>query len=124
MKEIQSKALSQEKGRDFQFFINEIKILQQTYDVPEASLLQILEHRFNIRKQEADLDVQLKHFKDTLSIFEERHIQAESVLRKEEEELEIIEHYLKQAESDLEIECRIKQGQVELNNEKPVPELD
>jgi hypothetical protein len=27
-------------------------------------------------------------------------------------------------ESDLEIQCRIKQGQVELNNEKPVPELD
>ena len=32
--------------------------------------------------------------------------------------------YLRQTESDLEIACRIKQGQVELSGEKPVPEMD
>jgi hypothetical protein len=37
--------------------------------------------------------------------------------------LAAINIYLERAESDLEIECRIKQGQVELNNDKPVPEL-
>lgn len=51
MKEIESKNLAGEKAKDFHFFTAEIKVLQQTYDIPEASLLQILESRFNIRRE-------------------------------------------------------------------------
>lgn len=42
MKETESKNLAIEKLKDFHFFNDEIKVLQQTYDIPEASLFQIL----------------------------------------------------------------------------------
>jgi hypothetical protein len=42
MKEIESKNVAAEKAKDFQFFLAEIKVLQQTYDIPENSLMQIL----------------------------------------------------------------------------------
>jgi hypothetical protein len=44
-------------------------------------------------------------------------------LGREEGELTAINDFLKRAESDLEVQIRIKQGQVELNGDKPVPEL-
>ncbi len=34
MKEIESKNLAVEKAKDFSFFVAEIKVLQQTYDIP------------------------------------------------------------------------------------------
>ena len=34
MRDIESKSLAAEKAKDFHFFDQEIKILQQTYDVP------------------------------------------------------------------------------------------
>jgi hypothetical protein len=63
LKDVESKNLAAEKARDFHFFTAEIKVLQQTYDIPEASLLQILEARFNIRKEEAELDARVKVLK-------------------------------------------------------------
>ena len=51
MKEIESKLLSQQTATNFKFFIPEIKDLQQTYDFPD-SLINILENRFNIKKEE------------------------------------------------------------------------
>ena len=62
--------------------MNEIKVLQQNYDVPEASLFQILENRFNIRKEEAELDSKIKSLKDTLFMLEDKQVQAQSTLKK------------------------------------------
>ena len=93
--------MANEKANDFHFFTNEIKILQQTYEIPEGSLFQILEHRFNIRKEEAELDKKVKHLKDTLGLIEERQQESESILKKEQEELEAINVYLSRIESDL-----------------------
>jgi hypothetical protein len=56
-------------------------VLQQTYDIPEASLLQILEARFNIRREEAELDGRVKVMKETLALSEERHAQGEQQLQ-------------------------------------------
>ena len=50
MKEIESKLLSQQTSTNFKFFIPEIKELQQTYDFPD-SLINVLENRFNIKKE-------------------------------------------------------------------------
>ena len=81
----------------------------------------MLEHRFNIRKEEAALDAKLRTLKETLTILEERKAEGEALVEKEGGELETIEQFLLKIESDIEVQCRIKQGQVELNNEKPVP---
>ena len=124
MKDIESKNLSTEKGREFAFFLEEIKVLQQTYDIPEQQLLQVLENRFNIRKEESDLEQKLKDLRSTLGIWEERRGRDEEVLQREEEELAVIEEFLVKIESDIEVQCRIKQGQVELEGEKPVLELE
>lgn len=42
LRDIESKTLSSEKSRDFNYFLAEIKVMQQAYDIPEASLLQML----------------------------------------------------------------------------------
>lgn len=49
MKELELKALSNQKSQEFKLFLPEIKSLQQTYDFPDT-LYNILENRFNIRK--------------------------------------------------------------------------
>jgi hypothetical protein len=123
LREVEAKHLAFEKAKEFHFFRTEISVLQQTYDIPEGSLFQILEHRFNIRREEAEIDGRLRALKDTLLLLEERQGEQEGRLRREEQELEALEAWLKQAESDLEVEVRIRQGQVELGGERPVPEL-
>ena len=45
-------------------------------------------------------------------------------IAKEEEEIAQIEEFLLKCRSDLDIQIRIKQGQVEVNNEKPIPDLE
>jgi hypothetical protein len=42
MKDIESKNLAYEKSKDFNFFLSDIKVLQQTFDISENQLLQIL----------------------------------------------------------------------------------
>jgi hypothetical protein len=78
LRDIESRLLANDKARDFHFFTAEIKVLQQTYDIPEHSLMQILESRFNIRREEAELDAKLKTLKDTLGVLEEKQSAGEA----------------------------------------------
>lgn len=65
----------------------------------------------------------MRVLKETLALAEERRVQCEQEVQREEGELAAIDDYLRRAQSDLELQVRIKQGQVELSGEKPVPEL-
>jgi hypothetical protein len=56
--------------QQFKFFLTEVKNMQQTYDFPD-SLINILETRFNIRKEEAELERKVKVARESIKKLEE-----------------------------------------------------
>ena len=56
---IESNFLWDTKARQFSTFLESIKTIQQNYEGSEQALLNALESRFNLRKDEADLEKKL-----------------------------------------------------------------
>lgn len=70
--ELEEKLLYNQREKEFSTFIDEIRVIQQNYEGNEQALLNALETRFNLRKEEADLERRYKLALDFANGLEEQ----------------------------------------------------